>query len=71
LNSVAKIQKAEAGKALESVNQQIKDAETRLRKELGLDSVDTSHSVGSKIPDDKKTADDWIKEGLADKQKKK
>jgi uncharacterized membrane-anchored protein YjiN (DUF445 family) len=71
LNSVAKIQKAEANKALETVNQQIKDAEARLRKELGLDSVDTSHSVIGKIPDDKKTADDWIKEGLSDKQRKK
>jgi len=69
--SLAKIHKTEAKKYQDSVAQQIKDAEARLRKELGLDSVDTSNSTAGRIPDDKKSASDWIKEGLQEKQRKK
>lgn len=63
--SIAKIQKEETKKAQDTVSQQVKDIESKLRKELGLDSVDTSNPGGlPKIPDDKKTGSDWIKEGL-------
>jgi len=42
LKSVTKIRKEESKKAEEKRSQEVKDIETRIRKSLGLDTVDTS-----------------------------
>lgn len=47
LKSVTAIQKAETKKADEKRTQEVKDIEARLRKDLGLDSVDTGNPVGA------------------------
>lgn len=47
LESVTAIQKAENKKADEKRSQEVKDIEARLRKDLGLDSVDTGNPVGA------------------------
>lgn len=46
LQSVDKIQEEGAKSDKEKRGQEVKDVETRLRKELGLDSIDTSSSGG-------------------------
>ncbi|MFH0897485.1 MAG: hypothetical protein V1850_05515 [Candidatus Bathyarchaeota archaeon] len=48
LDSVAKIHKANLKAAEEKQSQVIKDVEAKIRKDLGLDSVDTSNPVGVK-----------------------
>jgi len=47
LDSVAKIQKANSKAAEEKQSQIIKDVEAKIRKDLGLDSVDTSNPVST------------------------
>jgi hypothetical protein len=46
LASVAKIQQEESQKALEMTSKEFKALEKKLRKDLGLDSVDTSNPAG-------------------------
>lgn len=71
-SSVAKIQKDDRKVADEKRSQEIKDLETKLRKDLGLDSVDTSNPVSAPKKDvNKMTASELIKEGLKEGQKKK
>jgi hypothetical protein len=58
LKSVTAIQKAETKKADEKRSQEVKDIEARLRKDLGLDSVDTGNPVGATVKnDDRKLKD--------------
>ena len=71
LDSVAKIQKANLKDVEEKQSQVIKDVEAKIRKDLGLDSVDTSNPVAPRKDQSKYTATDWIKEGLREKQNKK
>lgn len=75
LASVGKISKETTKSAEEKLRQELKDTEARLRKDLGIDSVDTSTPVGvSKgIPTNLTTFRKWVK-GLstaeyAEKQK--
>jgi hypothetical protein len=70
-SSVAKILKEEKKVTDEKRSQEIKDLEMKLRKDLGLDSVDTTNPVAPQKDVSKYTASDWIKEGLKEGQKKK
>ncbi len=70
-SSVAKIMKEEKKATEEKRSQDLKDLEAKLRKDLGLDSVDTSNPVAPKKDVSKMTSKDWIKEGLKEGQKKK
>lgn len=47
LSSVGKIQREEAKAEKGRIDQQLKDAEAKMRKDLGLDSVDTAASAGA------------------------
>lgn len=62
LSSVAKIQKVNAKVTEDKKTQDFKELEAKLRKDLGLDSVDTSTSAGiSKgIPTDMGTFRGWV-----------
>ena len=70
-SSVTKIMKENQKTADDKRSQDLKDLEAKLRKDLGLDSVDTSNPVAPKKDDKNKTASDWIKEGVKEGQKKK
>ncbi|MBU2177560.1 MAG: hypothetical protein KJ556_20910 [Gammaproteobacteria bacterium] len=71
LNSVSKILKSREDDIKKTIEQQVKDAETKLRKELGLDSVSTTNQTPkSNKPDSEKTPNDWISAGLQKARKK-
>jgi hypothetical protein len=70
LSSIGKIQKANQKDAEKKQAESFKEMETKLRKDLGLDSVDTSTPVGGGKDRSKWTADDYIDEGLAKLKKK-
>lgn len=57
LGVVGKLQKEKEKESKDSVSQQVKDAEAKIRKDLGLDSVDTSASAGGSADWDKVRAD--------------
>ena len=71
LASVNKIQK-EGQKALQdNLTQQQTDFEAKIRKDLGLDSEDTSISAGVGVDFQKLSAEDKIKAGLKEPKKRK
>ena len=71
LSSVNKIQKENTKAADEKRSQDLKDLEAKLRKDLGLDSVDTSTPIAPRKDVGKMTPSELIKEGLKEGQKKK
>ena len=69
--SVTKILKENKKTEDEKRSQDLKDLEAKLRKDLGLDSVDTSTPIAPRKDVSKMTASELIKEGLKEGQKKK
>jgi len=70
-SSVTKIMKDNQKAADDKRSQDLKDLEAKLRKDLGLDSVDTSTPIAPRKDVSKMTASELIKEGLKEGQKKK
>lgn len=71
-SSVTKIMKEEKKATDEKRSQDLKDLETKLRKDLGLDSVDTSNPISAPKKDiSKMSASELIREGLKEGQQKK
>lgn len=70
-SSVTKIMKENTKAADDKRSQDLKDLEAKLRKDLGLDSVDTSTPIAPRKDVGKMTASELIKEGLKEGQKKK
>ncbi len=71
LASAARIQKARAHEAEEKLRKEVKETEARLRKDLGLDEVDTTTPVHVPKDTSKMSAHDLIAAGLKEKAKKK
>lgn len=70
LASVTKTQKEDAKTADEKRSSEFKDMEAKLRKDLGLDSVDTSVASGVSTDWRKGSPEDKIKAGLKEGQQK-
>lgn len=71
LASVSKIQKENQKVTEEKLTQQQVDFEAKIRKDLGLDSEDTSISPGVGVDFQKLSAEDKIKAGLKEPKKRK
>jgi len=70
LASVSKIQKENQKDAEEKLTQQQKDFEAKIRKDLGLDTEDTSTPTGVSVDWRKLPAEEKIKAGLKESKPK-